>query len=124
MLSAQLHTEWSIFIQPTDITYDKHEIIIVQFPELLNSGLKQCRVLGRIIKELTGRNPKVVADLQKLRHGRQRLAGGNVVDVATAMSQIIAHLIFRDTLLNSQLANPVAYELRVHLMLTTYLFIL
>ena len=64
MLSAQLHIEWSIFIQPTDITYDKHEIIIVQFPELLNGGLKQGWVLGRIIKKLTGRNFKVVADLQ------------------------------------------------------------
>lgn len=124
MLSAQLHTEWSIFIQPTDITYDKHEIIIVQFPELLNGGLKQGWVLRRIIKELTGRNFKVVADLQKFSHGRQRLAGGNVVDIAAAMSQVIAHLIFRDTLLNPQLADPVAYELRVHLMLTTYLFIL
>ena len=94
MLSARLCTEWLIFIQPTDITYDKHEIIIVQFPELLNSGLKQCRVLGRIIKELTGRNPKVVANLQKLCHRRQRLAGGNVVNIAAAMSQVIAHLIF------------------------------
>ena len=120
MLSAQPNMECSIFIQPTDIAYDQHEIIIVQFPKLLYCGLKQGRVLGRIIEELTWCDSKVVADLQKFCHGWQRLAGGNVVDIAAAMSQVIAHLIFRDTLLDSQLGNPVAYELRVHMTLTTY----
>ena len=120
MISGQPYTDCSVLIQPTDITYDKHEIIIVQFPELFNGGLKQCRVLG----QLTGRNLKVVADLQEFGRGRQGFAGGNVVHIAAAMPQVIAHLILRDTLLNSQLGNPVAYELRVHMMLTTYLFLL
>lgn len=71
MLSAQSNMDRSIFIQPTDIAYDEHEIIIVQFSKFLYCGLKQGRILGQIIEKLTGRNSKVVADLQKFCHGWQ-----------------------------------------------------
>ena len=82
------------FCQTTDMTDNQHHIIIVKFSEFINRTLKQCRVFNRIIKELARRNSKVIAYLKELCHRRQGLAGGYVVNITSAMTEIITHLIF------------------------------
>ena len=78
---------------------DEHEVIIIQLAQFLNGHLHEGRIVAGVIKEGLRSDIKVVADLQELAHRRQALSGGNVVDIAAAVSQIIAHLIFRNPLL-------------------------
>lgn len=87
-----------ILQKPSDITQNQKNIVIIQFLQFLCGRLNEGRIFLRFIKELTGRNSEIIANFQKFIHGRKRSARGNIIDIAPAMAQIIAHLIFGNTL--------------------------
>ena len=88
--------------------------------ELLDSCLQKRRVFLGFIEELAWCDIKIVTDLKELCHRWQRFAGGYVINIASAVSEIITHLIFGNALFQPQLGNSVTHELCVHIILTTY----
>ena len=88
--------------------------------ELLDGRLQKRRIFLGFIEELAWCNIKIVTDLKKFCHRWQRFARGYVINIASAMPEIITHLIFGDAFFQSQLGNSVTHELCVHIILTTY----
>nr|DAU79139.1 MAG TPA: hypothetical protein [Inoviridae sp.] len=60
--------------------------------------MQECGIFFGFIEELAWCNIKIVTDLKKFCHRWQRFARGYVINIASAMPEIITHLIFRDTL--------------------------
>ena len=72
------------------------QIVCSQILGQLREFANQLRFLGVCIEKLLGRNTEVIANEKELREGRQGLAGGNALNIALAMPQIQAHLVFRN----------------------------
>ena len=63
---------------------------------------------------------EVIADGEKLRHGRQRFAGGNVIDIAAAVPEVIAHLVFGNVLANAKLGNTFPDKFCIHTVISFF----
>ena len=57
---------------------------------------------------------EVIADGEKLRHGRQRFARGNIIDIAAAVPEVIAHLILGNIFANAKLGNTFPDKFCIH----------
>lgn len=102
------------FSKSVDETQQHQQIILAELFEAGEGFLDQLGVPGAVVKELLGSDLKVIADGQKLLHGRQRLAGGNVVDISPAVPEVVAHLIFGNALLKPKLRYSFTNELFIH----------
>ena len=104
----------SWLLQAVYVVQDKQQVAVVKGFQAIQRFLNELRVAQTVIEELLRADTEVVADGEELPHWRQALAGGNVVDVAPAVSQVIAHLVFGHALLQAQLRDSVADKFLVH----------
>ena len=72
------------------------QIVCTQILGQLCEFANQLRFLGVCIEEFLGRNTEVIANEKELGEGRQGFAGGDALNIAFAMAQIQAHLVFRN----------------------------
>ena len=94
---------------------EDHELVgFAQLFEAFHGLTYKLGVLGAFVEELSGSELKVIADSKKLVQRRQSLARGDVIDIPPAVPEIIAHLILRDALFESQLCYAVAYKFLIH----------
>lgn len=100
-----------------------HQLIsIIELLHPLNSLSYQLGVRNAVIEELRRRYAEVVAYCKQFRQRRQGLTRRNIVDISTAMTKIIAHLILRYALLQTELSNPVPYKIVCHSKITSYYY--
>ena len=104
----------SVPCQSANIADNKHKIIIAQLLQLLDRRLQQCRIVNWCIKKLTRRYTEIIAYLQKFCQRRERLARWNVINITPAMTEVIAHLIFRDALLQTKLRDSIPYKVCIN----------
>ena len=109
----------SILAHAPDQTQQKQQIGFAQLLKASNGLLNQFGVMDAFIKEQLGAQVKIVANGKEFLQGWQRLAGGNVVHIPSAVTQVIAHLILGHTLAQPQLRNPLADKIFVHQAITS-----
>ena len=89
----------------------------VLFAELFHTCdrlLYEFGVLSALVKELLRGQVEVIAYGKEFLHGRRGLARRYVMDVAAAVPQIVAHLVFGYALAYAQLSNPILHEPLIH----------
>ena len=83
-----------LLAQSVDDAEKQQLVVFVEPLHACQSLLYQLRVRRGFIEKFTRTHAEIVAYCQKFLHRWQCLAGGDIVDISSAMSQIIAHLIF------------------------------
>lgn len=68
-------------------------ILAAELRHKLGKLTAELRVLNALAEKLGRRYAEVVADGKQLRHRGQALAGGDVVDIAPAVTEVVAHFI-------------------------------
>ena len=91
------------FLQSVDDVQHQLNITVVQIVQTVQSFLDHFGIFLIFIEKAHGRDLKIITDCHKFCHGGQGLAGRNVIDVSTAMPQVVAHFVFGDSLLHTQL---------------------
>lgn len=104
----------SFFQHTVDDAEEHQHVILIQLAHPLQGLLDQLRVLGGLVEKLLGGDFQIVTDGKELLHGRQGFSGGDVVNVSTAVAQVIAHLVFGDALFQPQLCNAVPHKVFLH----------
>lgn len=95
-------------------------ILAAELRHKLGKLTAELRVLNALAEKLGRRYAEVVADGKQLRHRGQALAGGDVVDIAPAVTEVVAHFIFGNALLHSQARNALTHECIVHFISSFY----
>ena len=94
---------------------DHQNIAVVELTQPVGGFSYELGIFLAVVKKFVRSDAEIIAYREKLLHRRKRLAGRNVINIASAVPQVIAHLILGNTLLNSQLGDPVSYKFFIHL---------
>lgn len=97
-----------------DETKKHKDVAFVKLLHSRDSLLDEFWILRSCIEKFLGSNAQVLTNGEKFFHGRKRFPRGNIVDVASAVAQIVAHLIFRYAFLDTQLGYPFTNKIFIH----------
>ena len=101
--------------QPLSQIFKRFQIVGFQGFCGFNQLADKLRLIKLLVKKFFGRDIKILTNIKKFRKREQRSSRGDTLNIAPAVTKIKAHLVFRHTLLDSQLRNPLSYELFVHI---------
>ena len=100
--------------QSVDKTQKHEHIALVQVLHAEKSFLHQLGMLGIAVEKLLRCDLQIIADGKKLLHRRERFTRRDVVDISSALAEVVAHFVFGNALLHTQLRNAVTDKLLVH----------
>ena len=71
-------------------------------------------MLGIAVEKLLRCDLQIIADGKELLHRRERFTRRDVVDISSALAEVVAHFILGNALLHTQLRNAITDKLLVH----------
>lgn len=91
-------------------------VVLAQRAEVVKEVLQQERAdIGvLLVEEFLRGDAEVVADIQQHGQRGQRAPGGDALDIAAALAEVVAHFIFGDVFFQPELGDAVTNELCVH----------
>ena len=95
-------------VHAIDDSKEQLQVLIGEAVQLFGDLTGQDRISGFCSKELLRCNAEIVANHQKFAHGWQCSAGGNTLNVAFAVTEIEAHLVFGYAFFHPKLGEPAA----------------
>ena len=87
-------TSFNLFQQPVDKTEEHKKVILIQLLHTRDCLLNQFGILRILIEKLLRCKFKVIADGEKFLHRGQSLARGDIINITSAVPEVIAHLVF------------------------------
>ena len=103
-----------IFIKSAQQIHKRPQVAPVQPADLPLRLTDQLGVAGGRGEKFLRRDAEVVTDAEKRLHGRERIAGSDIVNVAVTHIQIQTHPVFGHIFLHPQLCDPLRHKGKLH----------